>query len=396
MPNRKRDMINNKNAVNETLPPTANGWWSGQSTGNRWLIMGLVAFLCIGVMGAGLKYLEETAREEKIKQQKNPLAAKNQSLLSRVNPFMPPPAPAPTPQLSKEYIYAGSRLLAVEDAAANAVPPADLAVWRPSSGIWYVLGGTGSQGFATNWGNDSLGDVPTPGDFDGDGKTDLAILRRTTATWWIWPSSGSSAYTVSLGATCTPPADCDLPAQADFDGDGKTDPAVWRPSNGGWYIFQSSTQSSVSTQFGSSGDIPAPADYDGDGKADIAVWRSSNTTFYAVKSTDGNWLTPSFGSSGNIPVSGDYDGDGKANFALQTATSFVIVNSTLTATTSVSWGQSGDVAVQNDYDADGICDVAVWRPSTGVWIIRNSSNASTRTEQWGLTGDTPVPALYRR
>src|SRR2546430_1867269 len=33
----------------------------------------------------------------------------------------------PTPQLSKEYIYAGSRLLAVEDANANAAPPTDLA-----------------------------------------------------------------------------------------------------------------------------------------------------------------------------------------------------------------------------------------------------------------------------
>ena len=47
---------------------------------------------------------------------------------------MAAPLPTPTPQLSKEYIYAGSRLLAVEDANANAAPPADLAVWRPSNG----------------------------------------------------------------------------------------------------------------------------------------------------------------------------------------------------------------------------------------------------------------------
>jgi len=48
------------------------------------------------------------------------------------------------PQLSREYLYAGSRLLAVEDANANAAPPADLAIWRPTSGEWWVMGSQGS------------------------------------------------------------------------------------------------------------------------------------------------------------------------------------------------------------------------------------------------------------
>jgi hypothetical protein len=60
--------------------------------------------------------------------------------------------PTPVPQLSKEYVYAGSRLLAVEDANASAAPPADLAVWRPSTGGWWVLGGQGSQHVVQNWG----------------------------------------------------------------------------------------------------------------------------------------------------------------------------------------------------------------------------------------------------
>ncbi|QQS32971.1 MAG: hypothetical protein IPM50_15215 [Acidobacteriota bacterium] len=79
------------------------------------------------------------------------------------NPFAAP-LPNPTPQLSKEYIYAsGSRLLAIEDANATAAPPADLAVWRPSNGMWMVMGQQGSQATNMQWGLST--DTPVPGDY---------------------------------------------------------------------------------------------------------------------------------------------------------------------------------------------------------------------------------------
>jgi len=303
------------------------------------------------------------------------------------------PLPTPTPQLSKEYIYAGSRLLAVEDAGANAAPPADLAVWRPSTGTWWVLGGQGSAQTTYQYG--ASGDTPMPGDYDGDGKTDFAVYRSSNHNWYL-------AYSAGGGDQFPFGASGDAPVAADFDGDGKTDPAVFRPNDptsgsATWYILQSSDSQVRVQQFGLSSDVPAPADYDGDGKADITVRRNSNTTFYSYNSSTLTVSSAAFGTSGDVAVSADYDGDGKANYALKSGNSWIILNAALTSTSTVTWQNSGDEAVQNDYDGDGIVDIAVWRSSNGNWYIRQSaSGSSLRQVAWGVAGDIPVPAFYRR
>jgi hypothetical protein len=45
-----------------------------------------------------------------------------------------------------------------------------------------------------NWGVSS--DVAVPGDYDGDSRTDVAIYRPSTGTWWVLKSSTNySTYT---------------------------------------------------------------------------------------------------------------------------------------------------------------------------------------------------------
>lgn len=305
------------------------------------------------------------------------------------------PLPTATPQLSKEYIYAGSRMLAVVDANANETPPADLAVWRPSSGVWWVMGSSSTQQVSQGWG--IPGDIPAQGDFDGDGKTDFSIYRPSTGTWWILRSSDSTSYAQQFGIST------DSLAQADYDGDGRTDVAVWRATDGMWYIIQSSNSAIRYDAYGTNGDKPAPADYDGDGKADIAVWRSSGSTFYSKNSSNNAFVQFTFTQSGTEAVSSDYDGDGKADYAIRSGDNWVIRKSSNTQIDNVPWYTAADIAVPNDYDGDGKTDIAVWRPTDsptgtlGNWYIRQSGlNNSLRTVQWGILNDIPVPAFWRR
>lgn len=304
------------------------------------------------------------------------------------NPLAPP-LPTPTPQLAREYLYAGSRLLNVIDSGAQEAPPADLAIWRPSTGEWWVLGGPGSQQTNFTWGVST--DRPVPGDYDGDGKTDFSVFRPSTGEWYVVNSSNGSWSVWQWGLST------DVTAPADYDGDGKTDRAVWRPSTAAWYIIRSSDGAWMTPTFGLSSDVPAPADYDGDGKADIGVWRNSNTTFYSLNTADNSFQTIPFSQSSTEPVSGDYDGDGKADYAVKSGNSWIIRKSSNVQTENITWEQAGDKPVQNDYDGDGKVDIATWRDSNGNWYIRQSgSGNSLRQVWWGQSGDTPVPAFYRR
>ncbi len=92
----------------------------------------------------------------------------------------------------------------------------------------------------------------------------------------------------------------DKPVVGDFDGDLRSDFAVYRPSEGIWYIQKSHEGISI-VRWGLADDIPVPADYDGDGRTDIAVYRPSDGVWYQLRST-GAVHIEKFGLSGDIPV----------------------------------------------------------------------------------------------
>jgi len=181
----------------------------------------------------------------------------------------------------------------------------------------------------------------------------------------------------------------------DFDGDGKSDISIFRPSEGAWYLDQSS-QGFSTVQFGSSGDIVASGDFDGDGKADIAVFRPSQGTWYRLNSSNGQFVAVQFGQNGDIPTVGDFDGDGKADIAVfrPSQGTWYRLNSSNGQFVAVQFGQNGDIPTVGDFDGDGKADVAVFRPSQGTWYRLNSSNGSFFAKQFGISTDKPVPSVY--
>lgn len=401
--NRKKNFMSKRNRKNNTAEAAKRARTMAPAKKSRasktpFLVAALLLLLCLGV-GAFAQFRRSAAARAWLPAwtigtggATNTANAPNSSLAQPL-PTALPALPGSVP--NKEHVYAGGKLVAVNDGKWLKF---DLAVWRMSTGVWYVLNpANGGIAASAQWGQGGApgaADIPTPGDFDGDEKTDFAVFRPSNGTWYILRSSDATTLSYQLGMSG------DAPVPADYDGDNRTDAAVFRSSNNTWYTLNSSNNVTNAVYFAASGDKAVPSDYDGDGKADIAVWRPADGNWIYLKSSADNQQTVVFqwGASTDKPLPGDYDGDGKTDYAVWQASGAWLIQKSTGGTRQTSFGlQGSDIAVPGDYDSDGKTDVAVWRPSNGTWYIEQSASSyALYSVPFGADGDIPVPAPYRR
>lgn len=267
----------------------------------------------------------------------------------------------------------------------------DFAVFRPSTGFWYVYDRF-SGGYAQlNWG--APGDIPMVTMRSIASPTLRQVYRPSDGSWWTL--AGTDFGVENYGQPG------DIPVTENFNVIGSpiganSTIAIFRPSTGMWR-FQIAPGLDRDYFFGQNGDVPVPGNYSPDAVADLAVFRPSNGTWYFRKrigeDPSGDTFSQlQFGMSGDKPVPGDYDGDGLLDPAVyrpSTGTWWVYQSSNGQAA-AFQWGIAEDIPTTGDFDGDGKFDFAVYRPSTNFWYVANSESGMTTEFRFGSPGDIPV------
>ncbi|MBI3987452.1 MAG: VCBS repeat-containing protein [Lentisphaerae bacterium] len=269
----------------------------------------------------------------------------------------------------------------------------DLAVYDETAGRWYILG---MNAAVILWGERFGGDglIPVPGDYDADGVGDLALYQSATGYWFIWSLDNRIlGWGIPWGGAGM------TPVAGDFDGDGLADLTVYQAASGYWFSKRvDGTLITSINQWGGPDFTPLAGDYNNDGVTDMAAYFEGTGAWF-IKSMNGTALVwnESWGGEGLTPVPGDFDGDGNDDMAVYQESSgywFIRSVSGTLILWAAPWGGEGMMPLSGDFDGDGADELAVYQPATGYWFARTVGGTIILwMANWGAPSMLPA-AVY--